>query len=824
MKLQLKLRSILLQLSLLTILSASTGGYLYYSSLRDAAFKEAERQVVSRLQLITKNITSFLSENIKVVKALAGSEELLEMLVRPNRKALDRANAILDLYKDALQVDVCYLMNHEGNTVASSNRNAPDSFVGKNFAFRPYFQEAFHSAPATYLALGVTSSKRGVYYSYPIFVKGEDLPIGLVVIKASIEQIEKDLDLINDEILLMTDSRGVVFISNEKEWLYKVLWQIGPAEREQIAKSRQFGSGPWEWIGFSRKSANRALDRSGSEYQIYTADIDNYPGWKVIHMRRLSDIAQSVSAPLIRITGPVVLTLCLLVGFSVFFLYQKANTELLQRRTVQKALRKSEERYRTLYLHTPAMLHSIDMDGRLVSVSDHWTEALGFPRSEVIGQPLTRFLTPQSQRYYEETVFPEFFRTGFCKEIPYQFVKKNGEIIDVLLSAIADRDSDGNPIRSLAVSIDVTERKRAEEALRLAKEELSRYSKDLERQVRKRTREITNILHYTPAVVYIKDAAGRYRLVNPQYEALFGIQNQDVQGKTDDQVLPPDVARRYKASDAKVVEGKHSLQIEEEIPQPVGMRTYLTVKFPVYDESGDIDGICGIATDITAVKKAQNQLRRFSASIMASQEKERSALARELHDELGQMLTALRMDTVWIRDRLRDEDPAAKERALTMCRLIDKALEDVRGLAHRLRPGVLDDLGLVDALEDYTTEFEKRTGITCIFDHQNIPATTDTVATAAYRITQEALTNVARHAEASRVDVVLKAERRILNLLVIDDGSGFDYREHEDSGGLGLAGMQERAALSGGKLEVQSRIDQGTRVNFQVPLEELQVS
>lgn len=818
MKLQLKLRSILLLLSMLTVLSASSGGYLYYSSLRDAAFKEAERQAVSRLHLLTKNISSFLSENIKVVKALAGAEELLEMLVRPNSAALDRANAILDLHKEALQVDVCYLMNYKGNTVASSNRNAPDSFVGKNFAFRPYFHEAFHSAPATYLALGVTSAKRGVYYSYPIFVKGDDLPIGLVVIKASIEQIEKQLDLISDEILLMTDSRGVVFVSNVKKWLYKLLWQISPAEREQIARSRQFGKGPWDWIGFTRKSQNRAVDRAGTEYQIHTADIDNYPGWTVIHMRSLNAIAQSVSAPLIRITGPIVLALCLLVGFSVFFLYQKANTEILQRRTVEKALRKSEERYRTLYHNTPAMLHSIDTSGRLVSVSDHWTEALGYSRDEVIGQPLTRFLTDQSRRYYEETVFPEFFRTGFCKEIPYRFIKKNGHIIDVLLSAIADCDSDGNPIRSLAVSIDVTERKLAEEALRLAKEELSRYTKDLERQVRKRTREITNILKYTPAVVYIKDAAGRYRLVNPQYEALFGIINQDVQGKTDDQVLPPEVACQFSASDRKVLQGKHSLQIEEEIPQPDGTRTYLTVKFAVYDEAGGIEGVCGIATDITAVKKAQNQLRRFSASIMANQEKERSALARELHDELGQVLTALRMDTVWIRERLRDKDPAAVERALTMCGLIDKTIEDVRGLAHRLRPGVLDDLGLVDALEHYTTEFEKRTGITCIFDHRTIPATNDTVATAAYRITQEALTNVARHAGASRVDVVLKTENQILNLAVIDDGRGFDYREHDEAGGLGLAGMHERAALSGGQLEVQSRMGKGTRVNYQVPL------
>ena len=108
-----RLRHILLVLSLLAVVSASTGGYLYYSSIKDAALKEAERQAVARLELITKNLSSFLAENIKVVKALAGMDELLEILIRPTPVAQRNANQILDLYKAALKVDVCYLMNYE---------------------------------------------------------------------------------------------------------------------------------------------------------------------------------------------------------------------------------------------------------------------------------------------------------------------------------------------------------------------------------------------------------------------------------------------------------------------------------------------------------------------------------------------------------------------------------------------------------------------------------------------------------------------------------------------------------------------------------------
>lgn len=142
-------------------------------------------------------------------------------------------------------------------------------------------------------------------------------------------------------------------------------------------------------------------------------------------------------------------------------------------------------------------------------------------------------------------------------------------------------------------------------------------------------------------------------------------------------------------------------------------------------------------------------------------------------------------------------------------------------MAIRLRPGVLDDLGLVDALEWYTSDFEKRTGITCLFKHHNVPDINDTVATAAYRITQEALTNVARHANASRVEVTLLGKDSTLTLATADDGKGFNTLDLTETEALGLAGMRERAGLVGGELEVQSQPEKGTRVKFKVPIDSI---
>ena len=809
-----KLRLIFLVLSLLAFLSAATGGYLYYVSLKQSAFAEAERQAASRVEIIQKNLSAFLAENVRPVRVLAGMPELAARLTAVD----DRPGAVeilLDRFKQDLGADVCYLMDRRGNTVASSNRHAPDSFVGKNFSFRPYFRQAIAGRPATYLALGVTSGRRGAYSSHPVADTAGRI-VGVAVVKASLEQVEKELGSGSDELVLVTDPHGLVFIANQPQWLYHLLWKPAPGEREKLAASLQFGRGPWPWMGMSPEGEQFAVDARGERFLIHRMALDRHPGWQVVHLRSLKAISRIVSDPLVRVTGPTVLTLCVLVGLSVFFLYRKASQEIVQRRTVEQALRESEERYRTIYHHTPAMLHSINAEGCLVSVSDHWLEVLGYEREEVVGRPLTDFLSPESRRYAVEQVIPEFFKSGYCKDIPYRFVKKDGGTMDVLLSAIGDRNQENRITRSLAVSIDITERKRAEEALQRAKEDLSRYSRDLERQVKKRTEEIVSILKYTPAVVYIKDREGRYLLVNSRYEELFGVRNEEVRGQTDYDVLPREAADQFRAHDRQVLEQGHPAQMVERISQDDGLHTYLSIKFPVYDEAGEVSGVCGIATDITELKKAQDQLRRLSGSIMASQEKERSAIARGLHDELGQVLTAFRLDTVWLEERLREIDPPAARRAAAMSGLIDQTIDEVRSIALRLRPGILDDLGLVDALEWYAADFERRTGIACAFKRDDLPPIDGELATAAYRIAQEALTNVARHADADQATLVLAIHEGMMILKIRDNGRGFNLSDLAESKGLGVAGMRERAVLVDGLLEVKSAPGRGTEIVFTV--------
>ncbi|QSQ28213.1 PAS domain S-box protein [Pyxidicoccus parkwayensis] len=250
-------------------------------------------------------------------------------------------------------------------------------------------------------------------------------------------------------------------------------------------------------------------------------------------------------------------------------------------------LRQGEEQYRSLYSSTPVMMHSIDRQGRLISVSDYWLSTLGYRREEVIGRASVDFMTQESRRYARDVVLPEYFKTGACKDVPYRMVKKDGEPVDVLLSAIAEKDAEGHVTRSLAVLIDVTERRRAETAL-------------LESEQRLRA-----ILDNAPTVFFLLDPSERYMFVNRQWERLFHRTRQEMLGKSSHDVFPKEVADQLHNANQAVLQTGASLVQEELIPQDDGMHTFLTQKFPLIDSSGNLYAVCGISNDITERKRAE---------------------------------------------------------------------------------------------------------------------------------------------------------------------------------------------------------------------------
>jgi PAS domain S-box-containing protein len=493
---------------------------------------------------------------------------------------------------------------------------------------------------------------------------------------------------------------------------------------------------------------------------------------------------------------------------------ENLKEEIEERKRAEEELKRTKEYLENVIDNSVDAIGIVDRHGRFILWNRRAAEIYGYQFDELAGKSAFELYADAKEL---DRMLTALRRDGVVREYEIAMKKKDGSIVlmDISISLLKE---DGATIGSVCVARDLSERKKHELELKRARDELSRYSLDLERQVRERTRAITSILRYTPAVVYLKDRQGRYNLVNPRYEELFGVTNDDVQGKSDHDIFPREVADQFFAHDIKVLQEGHPLQVEEHIPLADGLHTYLSVKFPIYNASGAVEGLCGIATEITELKKAQQQLRLLSGSIMAGQEKERKAIARELHDELGQILTALRMDAVWLSDNLKEKNTQAAERARSMCQLIDKTLDEVRVLATRLRPGMLDDFGLIDALEWFTKDFAKRTGIACTFTHPEMSDVDSLVATAAYRIAQEALTNVARHSYATRVTINLQVENGLMTLAVTDNGRGFNPKDLRESECLGLAGMRERAGLLGGSLEMHSKPGGGTRVDVRLPL------
>jgi PAS domain S-box-containing protein len=231
-------------------------------------------------------------------------------------------------------------------------------------------------------------------------------------------------------------------------------------------------------------------------------------------------------------------------------------------------------------------------------------------------------------------------------------------------------------------------------------------------------------------------------------------------------------------------------------------------------------------SDITAAKQVEDelrasreQLRELSRFLESVREDERTRLARDLHDELGQTLTALKIDLAWLAKRLPQEQGSLLEKTRSMYELIDGAIQTVRRISAELRPGVLDDLGLADAIEWQAQELGKLTEIEFRFSARPEHMVLDPDrSTAIFRICQEALTNVVRHADATRVAVSLRKGPDRVSLTIKDNGKGVEESQILDPGAFGLLGMRERARIWGGTVRIEGAPGKGTLVAVSIPL------
>jgi PAS domain S-box-containing protein len=236
--------------------------------------------------------------------------------------------------------------------------------------------------------------------------------------------------------------------------------------------------------------------------------------------------------------------------------------------------------------------------------------------------------------------------------------------------------------------------------------------------------------------------------------------------------------------------------------------------------------LMGVGIDVTERVKAQQEireankrLRQLTTHLQTIREEERKRIGREIHDELGQQLTAIKMDVAWLNKKFHGSDEKADHRLKDLLVMLDETVKSVRRISSQLRPSLLDDLGLTAAMEWQLGEFEKRAGIKTSFSapHDEIPIP-EASKTALFRIFQESLTNVVRHAAAKKVSVELKEVNKKLVMSIADNGKGFDPLKVTEKKTLGILGMKERSEMVGGTYEINSKPGEGTSVIVSVPV------
>jgi PAS domain S-box-containing protein len=221
------------------------------------------------------------------------------------------------------------------------------------------------------------------------------------------------------------------------------------------------------------------------------------------------------------------------------------------------------------------------------------------------------------------------------------------------------------------------------------------------------------------------------------------------------------------------------------------------------------------------LKKSYQDIRQLVARIENIREEERTTIAREIHDELGQQLAGIKMDLSWLTKKLVVKDELINKRVESIFQLLNETVKAVRRIATKLRPSVLDDLGLGDAIKWQSLEFKKRSGLEvhCVLESGTIEIAAD-IRVGLFRVFQESLTNIARHAKATEVTVLLKWKEGLLTLSVSDNGNGFDASKTGHNKTLGLLGIKERVIMMGGVCEVTSQPGKGTSVVATVPLQD----
>jgi PAS domain S-box-containing protein len=501
------------------------------------------------------------------------------------------------------------------------------------------------------------------------------------------------------------------------------------------------------------------------------------------------------------------LSLATLTGLFIVLLSAK-------RRNAAEALRESELRLRQIAEHireciwiaTPAM-------DQVLYVNPAYTSIWGRSVESLCQRPTSLFEAIHPEDREQATgIITGQRQQGF--DIEYRIVKPDGAVRWVREVGIPVKDQSGKIYRIAGLSEDITERKRVVETLRQSEFDLAE------------AQRVSKLGNWTLDV-----ASGVVRWSDELYR-IFDVDKATFEGTFEffvSRVHSDDRPKAVQANAEARSEGK-SFEIEYRISTPSGQLKHIReIGYASKDRSGSVSALFGTAQDITERKQAENafrdssvQLRALSRRLVDLQESERRELSRELHDRVGQNLTALKINIDMLQPALvshGNEDVLA--RVADSAALLESTMDAIEDVMSELRPPMLDDHGLAAALDWHARNFSRRTGIAvAVYVGEPTVRLAPQVQIALFRIAQEALNNIAKHAQARHAEIALDEENGDCVLSVRDDGIGFEVRENASDrpkASLGIVTMRERSQAVGGRFEVQALPERGTRLTVRVP-------
>lgn len=495
---------------------------------------------------------------------------------------------------------------------------------------------------------------------------------------------------------------------------------------------------------------------------------------------------------------------------------QSIVRDITERKKLEDDLRIREQYQRALLDNFPFMVWLKDTDSRLLAVNRAYLETAGlYSGTCYFGKTdLDMFPAEQAEIYRADDF--EVMRTGQKKTVE-ELIGAPGMLRWHETYKAPVLDADGKLLGTVGFARDITERKRIEDLLHA------------------REQEFRAMVENSPDVVVRYDTHCRRVYVNPAMQRQFGLSIEEILGKTPLESSTMAEAAAYMQQIQEVLKSAQESQMEFPFHDIQGGEHWGHMRLvPEFNKDGEVVSVLTKTRDITDRKRAEEELKKRERDLEESRaqlrgltarreevrEEERKHIAREVHDELGQILTGLKLNISIIEHKYAAESASLREHLQETLMLIDRSLEVARNVASALRPAVLD-LGIVSALEWLAGRFELSTGIQCemIISETEIRLD-ENHEIALFRIVQESLTNVARHAKAQRVDIAIAKDADDYVLKVRDNGTGFDTNAKQMNS-FGLVGIRERALMLGGTIAINSRPGNGTEIEVRIPAQSI---